>query len=59
MTKYFDKLNKNQILYSLIPITCKHEKQCHFGACEFFEIFLDIINKNIFHYLYFTNQFFI
>jgi hypothetical protein len=35
MTKYFDKL-LNIDLYIYLPITWKHEKQCHFGACGFF-----------------------
>jgi len=51
MTKYFDKLLKIKFYVILLPITWKHEKQCHFEACGFLLKFIDIINKNIFHYL--------
>ncbi len=49
-------MNKDKILYYLLPITWKYEKQCHFGASGFFKKNLDIINKNIFYYLMSRNS---
>jgi hypothetical protein len=35
MNKYFDKLLNIKLYIFFLPITWKHEKQCHFGACGF------------------------
>ncbi len=43
-------MNKDQLLYYLLPITCKNEKNVIVGHVDL-KNSLDIINKNIFHYL--------
>jgi hypothetical protein len=50
MATYFDNL-LDQILYCLLPITWKHEKKMPFWGMWIKRNPLDIINKNIFHYL--------
>jgi hypothetical protein len=49
-------MNKDQILYYLLPITWKHEKNAILGHVDVLKKSLDIINKNTFHYLMSKNS---